>query len=91
MFTQPTDSSKKSSSNNLNCQMAQYSLVAAVAGLGMLALAQPAAGEVVVTKKTIPIPLTSVGVPEPVKISMANNGINDFSFEPLRLQRQFDP
>jgi len=61
--------------------MAQYSLVAAVAGVGILALAEPSAGEVVVTKRTIPIPLTPVGVREPVKISMANNGIIDFSFE----------
>jgi hypothetical protein len=81
MSTQPTDSAKKSSSNNLNCQIAQYSLAAAVASVSMLALVQPAAGEVVVTKKTIPIPLTSTGVREPVKVSMANNGINDFSFE----------
>ena len=81
MSTQPNDSAKKSSSNNLNCQIAQYSLAAAVAGVSMLALAQPAAGEVVVTKKTIPIPLTPTGVREPVKVSMANNGINDFSFE----------
>jgi hypothetical protein len=75
--TQPTGSAKKSSSNNLNCQIAQYSLAAAVAGVSMLALA----GEVVVTKKTIPIPLTPTGVQEPVKVSMANNGMNDFSFE----------
>ena len=68
-------------SNNFNRQIAQYSLVSAVAGVSMLALAQPAAGEVLVTKKTIPIPLTPVGVREPVKISMANNGNNDFSFE----------
>lgn len=78
---QLTDSARKSSSNNLDRQMAQYSLVAAVAGVSMLALAQPAAGEVVVTKKTIPIPLTPAVVPKPVKISMANNGITDFSFE----------
>lgn len=81
MSTQPTDFAKKSSSNNLNCQIAQYSVAVAVAGVSMLALAQPAAGEVVVTTKTIPIPLTPTGVREPVKVSMANNGINDFSFE----------
>ena len=60
--------------NNSNRQIAQYSLVATVAGVSVLALAQPAAGEVLVTKKTIPIPLAPVGVREPVKISMANNG-----------------
>lgn len=81
MSTRPTDSANKSPSNSLHSQIAQYSLVAAVAGVSMLALAQPAAGEVVVTKKTIPIPLAPVGAPEPVKISMANNGMNDFTFE----------
>jgi hypothetical protein len=40
----------------------------------MLALAQPAAGEVVVTKKTIPL----VG---PVSIDINHDGINDFKFD----------
>lgn len=81
MSTQPTGSAKKSTSNNRNCQLAQYSLAAAVAGVGMLALAPPAAGEVVVTRKTIPIPLSPDGVRGPVKLSLANNGMDDFSFE----------
>ena len=42
----------------------------------MLALAQPAAGEVVVTHKTIPIPLSNWGK-EGVGISFANNGAED--------------
>jgi hypothetical protein len=46
----------------------------------MLALAQPAAAEVVVTRKTIPIPLTPIDMPHPVKISMANNGVDNFTF-----------
>ena len=75
------DSAKKTASNGLNSQVGMYSLAAAAAGVSLLALAQPAVSEVVVTRKTIPIPLTSVGMPEPVKISMANNGINDFSFK----------
>jgi hypothetical protein len=50
-----------------------------VAGVSMLALAQPAAGEVVVTKKTIHLPVGTVSDPMPVGISMANNGVNDIS------------
>jgi hypothetical protein len=79
MTTQPADSGKKTSSN-FNRQLGLYSLAACAAGVSMLALGQPAAGEVVVTHKTIPIPVGSSSAPEPVKISMANNGINNFSF-----------
>lgn len=57
MPTQRAGSASKASSNNLNRQIAQYSLAAAVAGVGMFALVQPAAGEVVLTKKAIHIPL----------------------------------
>jgi hypothetical protein len=77
--THPTDSAKKTPSNHLNRQAGVYSLAAAAAGVSMLALAQPAAGEVVVTKKTIPIPLAP-NFQNPVKISMANNGVDNFSF-----------
>jgi len=80
MSTQPTASAKKTSSNHLSRQVAQYSIAAAVAGVSMLALAAPAAGEVVVTRKTIPVPLTTLDALEPVKVSMANNGIDDFRF-----------
>ncbi len=72
----PTDSAKRASSNDFNRQLGSYSLAAAVAGVSMLALVQPAAGEVVVTRKTIQIPLSSLGV-EGVGISFANNGVND--------------
>ena len=80
MSANPTDSVPKTSSNHLNRQIAQYSVAAAVAGVSMLALAQPAAGEVVFTKKTIHLPLATGGTMEPVKISMANNGIDNFEF-----------
>jgi hypothetical protein len=46
----------------------------------MLALVAPAAGEVVVTKKTIHIPLGTDGTPDFVKISMANNGVDNVIF-----------
>ncbi len=78
MSTQPTDSPQKTSSDNLNRRLAFYSLTAAVAGVSVLALAQPAESEVIVTKKTIPIP-TSLGLTS-IPISLTNNGINDFSF-----------
>jgi hypothetical protein len=60
-----------------------YSIAAAAAGVSMLALAQPAEGEVVVTRKNIPIPVSSFFFPppHPVPISLNNNGVNDFSFE----------
>jgi hypothetical protein len=77
---QPNDSAGKTSSNNFNRQAALYSLAAAMAGVSLLALAEPAAGEIVVTKKTIPIPISPFGTPDLVKLSVANNGIDDFSF-----------
>jgi hypothetical protein len=79
MPSEITDSTRKASSNNLNRQIAQYSLTAAVAGVSMLALAAPAAGEVVVTRKTINIPMAGFR-DFTTKISMANNGVNNFSF-----------
>ncbi len=75
-----SDSAKKASSNSLDRQVGLYCVAAAVAGVSMLALAEPAQAEVVVTKKTIPIPLATDGMLQPVKISMANNGINNFVF-----------
>jgi hypothetical protein len=77
---QTSDSVIKTSPNSLNHQVAQYSLAAVVAGVGMLAMVQPSEGEVVFTKKTIHIPLSTNGVLESVKISMANNGVDNFNF-----------
>lgn len=80
MPTRTADSVPEASSSDLNRQVSLYSLAAATAGVSLLALVQPAAGEVVITKKTIHIPLATDGAREPVKISMANNGINNFTF-----------
>lgn len=80
MKTQPIDSVMRSLSNDLNRKAGLYSLAAAAAGVSLLALAQPAAAEVVVTKKTIHIPVAPRSMPEPVRISMANNGVDNFSF-----------
>lgn len=80
MSTDPTNSANKASWKILNRELGQYSLAAAIAGVSMLALADPAAAEVVVTRKTIPIPMGHVGMPLPVKVSMANNGVDNFLF-----------
>lgn len=76
MSTRASDLANKVSSNNLDRRLSPYSLAAAVAGVSVLALVQPAAGEVVVTEKTIQIPLSSLGA-EGVGISFANNGVTD--------------
>jgi len=68
------------SSNHFSRQVGLYSLAATTAGVSLLALAQPAAGEVVVTHKTIPIPLANFHTPQPVKLSLANNSEDDFFF-----------
>ncbi len=80
MSTQRTDSAKKISSNDVNRQVGQYALAAAVAGVSLLAMADPAAAEVVVTRKTIPIPVSTGITAEPVAISLANNGVGNFGF-----------
>ncbi len=80
MSSQPADSVRIASSNHLKRQIAQYSVAATVAGVSVLALTTPAIGEVVVTKKTIPIPVGSAAMPEPVGVSLANNGVNDLLF-----------
>lgn len=76
MSARSTNSDKRTSSQQLNRQLSLYSLAAAAAGVTVLALAAPAEGEVVVTRKTIQIPLSSLGV-EGVGISFANNGVDD--------------
>ena len=77
MSTKTADSGKKASANNLSRQIGLYSLAAAAAGVSLLAIAQPAAGEVVVTRKTIPIPIICCGG---VGIDMNHDGVTDFTF-----------
>ncbi len=79
MLTSATNHTRETSSNHLNRHIGMYSLAAAVAGVSMLALAEPAQAEVVVTKKAIPVPITPWPTPEPVRISIANNGVDNFS------------
>jgi hypothetical protein len=73
MCVTSTDSARKASSSQPSRQLSLYSAAAAAAGVSMLALAQPAAGEVVVTKKTIPL----IGN---VSIDINSDGISDFAF-----------
>ncbi|MGA7219052.1 MAG: hypothetical protein WBX38_12085 [Candidatus Sulfotelmatobacter sp.] len=74
MFTSSSDSARKTPANNLNRQLGLYSLAAAAASVSVMALAQPAGGEVVVTRKTVPV----VGL---VSLDINHDGINDFEFD----------
>ena len=65
-------------SNKLNINVESYASVALAAGVTLLALAAPANGEVVITKKTIPIPPSTEGLP--VSIDLNHDGVKDFSF-----------
>ena len=58
---------------NINQHLGVYSAAALTAGVGMLALAQPAEGEVVITKTTI-----SVGFFSPASIDLNKDGTTDF-------------
>src|ERR1700722_143549 len=77
-FETPTEISP---AKTLDHHLTLYSAVATAAGVGMLALAQPAQGEVGITKKTIPIPVSSYFFPppKPVLVDLTHDGFNDFS------------
>ena len=64
----------------LDHSMKLYCAAAMTAGVSVLAMAQPAASEVIVTKKTIQIPISEDGLGPTVHISLNNNGVDDFSF-----------
>jgi hypothetical protein len=73
---------QSSGSSETAHRMKLYSVAAVAAGVSALALAQPAEGEVIVTRKMIPIPRSDYFVPppHPVYISLNNSGHVDFSF-----------
>ena len=77
-----TEPPKPSTQNQFDHHLRLYSVAAIAAGVGALAMAQPAEGEVVITRKNIPIPVSSYfsPPPKPVYLSLNNNGVNDFSF-----------
>jgi hypothetical protein len=66
-------------SNSVNHRMKFYSAAAIAAGVGLLALAPPAEGEVVVTRKTIRLISIQEGVGL-TGIDFNNDGVNDVSF-----------
>jgi hypothetical protein len=61
---------------NVDKGLLQYATAASAAGVGMLALAQPAEAKIVYTPADIPITLNGGAVP----IDLNHDGINDFSF-----------
>jgi hypothetical protein len=71
------NAASKATTNYPNRQLGLYSLAAVAAGVSILALAPPAEAEVVVTQKTIPIPIENVGHGGGVAISFQNDGAND--------------
>jgi hypothetical protein len=73
---------QQSTQNKIDHRMKVYSALAIAAGVGALAMAQPAESEVVITRKTIPILRSNPWLPPAhhVYISLNNSGVNDFSF-----------
>ena len=57
-----------------------YGIAAAAASVGLLALAEPAQSEIVITNKKIPIPRCDGLGSCPVKVDLNHDGIADFSF-----------
>ena len=72
--------SPRDCSNDIHQLLGFYSAAAVAAGVGFLALAQPALGEVVVTHKTLYLGNGSDGSP-PVTIDFNNDGAVDISFQ----------
>ena len=66
-------------SKSIDSRLKVYGMAAAAASVGVLALAEPAQAEVVITHKNIPIPRCD-GDNCPVKIDLNHDGIADFSF-----------
>jgi hypothetical protein len=69
--------SKSILSESLDQRLKMYSLAAAAAGVSLLALAQPAGGEVVVTRTSLPV----TGYEGPVYIKMTGEGEANFEIQ----------
>lgn len=76
-----THPAEKTSPATIDDRAKLYSLVAAAAGVTLLALAQPAEAEVVITNKTIPIPVCAYPHFCPVSLDLNNDGIADLKFQ----------
>lgn len=77
VFTTPGDVSL---SKSIDSRLKLYGIAAAAASVGLLALAEPAEGRVVITNKQIPIPRCDGLHTCPVKVDLNKDGIADFSF-----------
>jgi hypothetical protein len=86
MSTRRIDSARNS---EILDRLKLYSLAAAAAGVSLLALGQPAESEVVVTRKTLPIPLVRESCGE-VEISLNNDGVNDFALSLCSFESKYD-
>jgi hypothetical protein len=71
---------RKPLSKSIDSRLKAYGMAAAAASVGLLALAEPAQSEVVITVKNIPIPRCDGLDSCPVKVDLNNDGIADFSF-----------
>src|SRR5580704_3243409 len=74
--TGPRKTAKLSESTQQRLNM--YALVAGAAGVGMLAMAQPAAAKIVYTPAHI-----NLGFDQVTPLDLNHDGITDFSFYPL--------
>ena len=69
--------------NQLDSFLNAYSIAAAAAGVSLLATATPAAGKVVITHTSTPIPACNFFTPCPVYVDLNHDGINDVEFKLL--------
>lgn len=76
MLTNLPACSGKTPAKSLDSRTKSYSVAALAAGVSLLALAQPANAEVIVTKTRIPLPNLSA-----VSLDLNKDGIADFKFE----------
>jgi hypothetical protein len=67
-------------SKSIDSRLKVYGIAAAAASVGLLALAEPAQSEIIITNKKIPIPRCDGLGSCPVKIDLNHDGIADFSF-----------
>ena len=81
VFTTPGDVSL---SKSIDSRLKLYGIAAAAASVGLLALAEPAQSEVVITNKNIPIPACNLALsPCSVSLDLNGDGVNDFKISLL--------
>jgi hypothetical protein len=71
-------------SKSIDSRLKLYGIAAAAASVGLLALAEPAQSEVVITNKNIPIPACNLALsPCSVSLDLNSDGVNDFKISLL--------